>query len=328
VATGAVGLQYRTCPECDKPSAFPMNKVTCCLRRGARRTYNKAVSFTMDEVAAIARAEVERALQAERDRASVVSDESTFLDGLTVLITDPHIPLHHVRGLAAVTNFLAATDIRRLVFAGDIFDATKLGRHPKQSRNDGHSGDYGDELYAGRHLIADMVDAVDPAGECWIFPGNHEQRLERKLAEPGNGGIPADPLDPENLLDYYEYPKRLMYHRERKLRIGRGDEGSVYVLHGEKYNKHRAAGLLEENLYQNTVQGHTHRPQTYWFKGRFGLVNGYLHDPRRQSYEPDPSWTLGFTIFEHWDNGRKVNPYFVRITDDGSFSYGGRVYRG
>lgn len=320
-----VGVRFRACPECSRESAYPINKSTCCLARGVRRKTEQPISLTPDELRDIVRREI--AADREAREATAPQDATTFADGATVLLSDIHIPLHQVKATHAVIKFCqenrASGWLKRLVLAGDVFDGTLLSRFLKQHREEGHGGDLGQEIAEGREIIHDLVECFD---ESYYILGNHEARLDRVIAQ--NPGIPAEPLDMAAMFAFYEYPAQLRYHRERKLVFGRGDEGSVTVIHGEKYNKHRAAGLLEENLYKNTVQGHTHRPQTFWYKGRFGHVNGYLHDPERQGYMPDPTWTLGFTVFEHWDNGRKVNPYFVRITDDGSFALNGKVYRG
>ena len=321
--SGPTGIRYRTCPECRMDSAFPVNKATCCLKRGAKRKTDRPISLTADELQDIVRREVAAALDAAKNP---LPDTEAFEDGATVLLSDIHIPLHHVRATHAVIKFCQAMKaqgwFKRLVLAGDVFDGSTLSRFDKESRTEGHHGDFGQEIAEGREVIHELAECFP---KTFYMVGNHEHRLERALAK--NPGIPAEPLDMAEMFKFYDYPE-LEYVRDRKLLIGRGDEGTVQVIHGEKYNKNRAAGLLEENLYRNTVQGHTHRPQTFWYKGRFGHVNGYLHDPLRQNYMPDPTWTLGFTIFEHWDGGHRVNPYFVRITEEGSFTYAGKTYRG
>ena len=255
-------------------------------------------------------------------------DFSKFEDGATVLISDVHIPLHDMRKFDAVISFCEQQPkgyLKRLVLAGDIFDGTNLSKYGKQSRDEGHGGDFGDEMAMGRGQINAIVRTIE--SECYLQSGNHELgRLHRVLAE--TRGVPAEPLEMEHLLKFYEYDPRLTFYPNRKLPIGRGDDGTVEIIHGEKYNKHTAATILSDNLFRNIVQGHTHRPQTFWVKGRFGHVNGHLHDMAEVGYMPDPSWVSGFTIFEHWNDGRMVNPYFIRIADDGSFSFNGRVYRG
>jgi UDP-2,3-diacylglucosamine pyrophosphatase LpxH len=256
-----------------------------------------------------------------------VSDQTAFADGATILISDSHIPLHDMRKFDAIGNFCETQPkgyLKRLVLAGDIFDGTNLSRYPKGARGEGHGGDFGDEMAMGRGQINALVRTIE--GDCWLQSGNHELgRLHRHLA--ASTGIPAEPLEMEHLLRFYEYDERLVFHPNRKLTIGRGDLGTIDIIHGERYNKHTAATILADNLYRNIIQGHTHRPQTHWVRGRFGHVNGHLHDLARVGYTPNPEWVSGFTIFEHWDNGRLVNPYFVRIAENGSFSFNGKVYR-
>lgn len=288
-------------------------------------THTEPQRFADYDVRAIIREELAAILGAQQPE---VSDQTAFPDGATLLLSDVHIPLHDMRKLDAVVAFCEQQPkgyIKRLVLAGDVFDGTNLSRFPKGSREEGHSGDFGDEMAMGRGVINAIVRTIED--ECWIQSGNHELgRLHKHLA--ADRGVPAEPLEMEHLLRFYEYDERLQFYPNRKLTIGRGDTGTIDIIHGEKYNKHTAATILADNLYRNIVQGHTHRPQTFWVKGRFGHVNGHLHDLGKAGYAVDPEWVPGFTIFEHWNNGRMVNPYFVRIAEDGSFSFSGKVYRG
>jgi UDP-2,3-diacylglucosamine pyrophosphatase LpxH len=279
------------------------------------------------DIQAIVREQVEAILR-ERDEKPVEFDQTAFSDGATVLISDVHIPLHDLQKTDAIIAFCEQQPkgyLKRLVLAGDVFDGTNLSRYPKGSRSEGHGGDLGDEMAMGRGQINALVRTF--SDECWLQSGNHELgRLHKHLAE--ERGIPAEPLEMEHLLKFYEYDERLVFYPNRKLTIGRGEHGTIDIIHGEKYNKHTAATILGDNLYRSIVQGHTHRPQTFWIKGRFGHVNGHLHDLAKVGYMPDPSWTPGFTIIEHWNNGRNAYPIFVPIADDGSFAFNGKVYRG
>ena len=290
-------------------------------------SYGTATLPPQYDIEAIIEARVQAAVAA-RLGPQPDADFSKFEDGASVMISDPHIPLHNCRQFDAAISFVEQQPkgyIKRLILAGDVFDGTNLAKYLKQSRDEGHGGDFGDELAMGRGQVNALVRAVE--GECWLMSGNHELgRLHRVLAE--TRGVPAEPLEMEHLLKFYEYDERLKFHPERKLTIGRGDTGSIDIIHGDRYNKHTAATILEKNLYRSIVQGHTHRPQTFWVKGRFGHVNGHMHDMTRVGYMPDPEWVPGFSIFEHWDNGTKVNPYFLRQAEDGSFSFNGKVYRG
>lgn len=300
-----------------------------------RRAYEATRETTQTPTPQYAETDIERLVEeavarriaAMQPQPEYQYDQSKFEDGATILASDIHVPLQNVRAFDALIQFVEQQPkgyIKRLVLAGDVFDGTNLSRYDKLSRDDGHGGDLGDEMAMGRGHINALVRAID--GEHWLQSGNHELgRLHRALAAAR--GIPAEPLEMPALLKFYEYDERLKFYPQRKLSIGRGDEGTVEIIHGEKYNKHTAATILSDNLFRNIVQGHTHRPQTFWIKGRFGHVNGHMHDLAKAGYAVDPEWTLGFTILEHFNNGRTVNPYFVRMTENGSFSWNGKVYR-
>lgn len=256
----------------------------------------------------------------------VDSDQSKFDDGATVLLTDIHIPLHHRKAVGAIVQFCETNKesgwLKRLVLGGDVFDGNGNSRHKQMSRGEGHGGDLGDEIETGRGTINALVECFP---EATFMEGNHEARLWRVLAE--NKGIPEAPLVFEALFRFYDFHHRLQVHNNRSFFVGRG-EGQIEFIHGERYNQHTAATLLNDNMNRNSAQGHSHRPQAFWRRGKFAVVNGHLHDAEKQQYMKNPEWTMGFTIFDHWDNGRKVNPYFVRVTEDGSFSFAGKTYRG
>jgi UDP-2,3-diacylglucosamine pyrophosphatase LpxH len=272
------------------------------------------------------RAEVERALGELGIASSLAEPDQPFQDGATLFVSDWHIPLHHRKATDALIAFCEANRdsgyLQRLVLGGDVFDGTNNSRYLKQSREDGHDGDLGDEIETGRSIVNALVECFPDA----IFmEGNHEARIWRVLAE--KKGIPAAPIVFEQLFKFYDYHERLQVTKNRSHFVGKG-EGLIEFIHGERYNKHTAAALMSDNQWKNSVQGHTHRPQAFWSKGKFAIVNGHLHDQSKQTYMANPDWTMGFTVFEHWDRGRKVNPYFVRVCEDGSFGFLGKVWRG
>jgi predicted phosphodiesterase len=252
--------------------------------------------------------------------------ETNFADGWSVMVSDVHIPYHHISATKAVIQFFRRYKdsglLKRLILNGDIFDAAALSRHMARKRAKS-KGDLGAEMKAGLPWVTAMQECFE---ETVFLGGNHEEgRLQRVLANEGVG-LPGEPLAFDNLLKFYGY-KGIKFVQEPYITVGFG-EGSVKIFHGEIYNKNTASTILERNLNESVSQGHTHRPQLYFSKGRFGAVNGNLLDKQKQDYMFDPNWTMGFTIFEHWNGGTEVNPYFVKITEDGEFSWCGEVFKG
>lgn len=316
-------MPFKRCIACGQSSNIPSNKQTCCLVRGQNipaRAKEVMVPLSLVEEA------VQKALQKHGISKGEGEDQAEdFQDGMTILASDIHIPLHHQRGVEnlvrACEDLKSSGDLKRLILNGDVFDSTNNSNYPKGSRLEGHHGDLGDEIQQGAGVLNALVDCFEDA----VYQeGNHEARLARVLAK--NLGVPEAPLAYEALFRFYGYHPRLRVYNQRLLLLGRG-EGSVGIIHGEKFNQHTAATVLRDNMYRNTIQGHTHRPQVFWVAGKFGLVNGHLHDVSKQHYAPSPDWTMGFTVLEHWDGGRKVNPYFVRVYEDGSFRFQGKTYK-
>ena len=253
-------------------------------------------------------------------------NQKKFKDGFTIIVSDVHIPFHHVLGTLATIQFFRKMKgtglLKRLILNGDVFDAATLSRHMKRKRSK-FGGDLGQEILLGRDWIMPMVECFE---ETYMLGGNHEEgRLQRLLANEGVG-VPEDPMAFGELLKFYKYDG-VKFIARPEIFIG-VDDGNIKIFHGEKYNEHTAATILKDNHYKSAVQGHTHRPQIYFSKTKFGAVNGMLLDPDQQDYRYDPNWTLGFTILEHFNNGTEVNPYFVKISWTGEFSFAGKKYDG
>jgi UDP-2,3-diacylglucosamine pyrophosphatase LpxH len=336
---------WKTCPSCGQLKSIPTRNTFCSKECASRREalnsedaspssrpaeYAPRPQIDVAALAAQITAQVLKSLPPEllglgKPSETLNWTKNTFDDGMSVIISDVHIPYEHRPACLATLKFLRELSekglLKRLFLNGDIFDAASLSRHMKSRRAKYPQGDLGSEMKEGMPLINAFAELFP---ETWFLGGNHEEgRLQRVLANEGVG-IPADPLAMGNLLDFYGY-RNIEFVDRREICLG-FDEGEVWVFHGEKYNKHTAASILEKNRYRNTVQGHTHRPQLFFVKGSFGMVNGNLFDKEKQDYMADPDWTMGFSILEHFNNGTQVNPYFVKITEDGEFAYNGKKY--
>jgi len=331
---------WKSCPTCKEVKLIPYRNKYCSTECYAGRTLVNSTysvptttSQQKDDIVATIVAQVIKSLPpnflasyaAPVQTPDLGWTRNNFDDGWTVEISDMHIPFHHVKATLSILSFLREKQkegiLKRLVLNGDIFDAAALSRHMKRKRGSGGVGDLGDEIKAGKPIIMAYAKLFD---EVYFLGGNHEEgRLQRLLANEGVG-IPKDPLAFGELLKFYGYDGITFVDR-RDIKLG-FDDGAVKMYHGEIYNRNTASTILANNRGNNVTQGHTHRPQLHFSRGQFGAVNGGLIDKNQQDYMADPEWTMGFTIFEHFKNGTQVNPYFVKITEDGEFSFNGKVY--
>jgi hypothetical protein len=177
---------------------------------------------------------------------------------ITVIHSDVHVPDNDKAAWRAWLQFITYLQPDRLIYLGDFLDMESFSSHdnlhaPPKSI---------DEIRAGREALRQTVDAV-PDAERWLFEGNHEQRIRRKLAK--NLPNAMDLMELPDLLDlktlgfnWYEYPKKRFF-------------GDVMYLHSTSEGMHHAHQALI-NQDANCVYGHIHRPQLHMKRtgsGRF-----------------------------------------------------------
>lgn len=177
---------------------------------------------------------------------------------ITVIHSDVHVPDNDKAAWKAWLKFIKYLQPNRIIYLGDFLDMESFSSHdnlraPPKSI---------EEVRAGRLALKQTAQAA-PDADRWLFEGNHEQRIRRKLAK--HMPHAAELLDLPDLLNlkelgfsWYPFPKKRFF-------------GDVMYLHATSENMHHAHNALI-NQDANCVYGHIHRPQLHMKRtgsGRF-----------------------------------------------------------
>lgn len=241
---------------------------------------------------------------------------------MACVISDWHVPVHHIGFTDAVIDWVAEHQPDTLVINGDFADleaASSHGGNPQPPLI----------IEEMEHCCAmlDRLDEALPVARKLFKLGNHEDRLQRAIAAlmPAMHGV----IEIGDLLDL----------------AGRGYEvtdygvpsylGGFEVVHGKAASRNHANHYL--NRHGTTPgggigYGHTHRPQmaTKRNRGGFGASYGFGHgcDEGKASYlKKSPSdWVMGFGVVFYDDEPRGRWAAYQVLAPDGSFVWNGRVY--
>jgi predicted phosphodiesterase len=237
-----------------------------------------------------------------------------------VVVSDIHLPYEDHKATQAFLSFLKDHKIDELVLNGDILDLASMSSH----------GDAGakalmDEVAYANDWLDDLRNIVGSKCKLHYVEGNHEQRMERYIAQ-----------NAANLDGVTDLPTLL---RLKQRRIGWTPYGEVHfispklgVTHGIFCGQHFAKQHLDR-YGTSLVVGHTHRAQVHTLsvageaadsaRGCFGL--GTLVDVSRVPYIKGPTgWTNGFGVFYVLPDGT-FTAYPVMMTKR-RFVWGGKIY--
>lgn len=228
---------------------------------------------------------------ARRRSAGLVSGKSQSPLKKIFFFPDSHIPNHHVNfyvALRACRHF--RPDV--IVILGDFADGESLSAHAPSTAHGRKS--FKEEV----DEIAQALDLIDSVGaaEKHYVKGNHENRLERLLADKA----PA-------LFDCVSYADMLKL-RERGWSVTEYKQtlklGKINVTHDTGtagMNAHRSAAA---DHMGSTVIGHTHR-MAYEVRGKYAgepyvaAMFGWLGDPKAIDYVHQTKaahWVHGFGL--------------------------------
>lgn len=248
--------------------------------------------------------------------------------------SDQHYPIHNPYIEAALVAFIR--DIKPVIHVngGDTFDCWAISSHEKEA---GRIFDPGARLQQEIDSFKPYAKVVaENCEQMFFIEGNHEDRIRRLVGlNPGLFGLRA--LEWKNLA---EMPSKTQAYPEgTRLTIGNVTwEHGNRIGPGKRTPADACGWLLKNKVERNTVFGHTHksemklvtrwdnrsRPHTY-----FAINQGHRSDVSKQTYEQDPNWQEGFSVYEYWTMAGKTRctPHLITIVDD-SFSFGGKLYSG
>ena len=240
----------------------------------------------------------------------------------TVVANDFHVPFHNENGVEALFDFCEDFQPDQIFINGDFLDCFSVSDFPKRPGKPKLQA----ELDIGIRLLEDLNERC-PDAEKWYLDGNHEQRLERLIAN-NNGLHNLHALKIENLLEL----DRLGYTYHRYMDPVR--VGNLTIVHGNSASKHSAytaKKMLLDYGFQNVIVGHTHRLGRYFqtgFNGRKRAVeNGGLFDKDQQDYCPIPNWQNGFCVaYQDKNDPEFLQIDLIEMSEDGAFIYNSEWY--
>lgn len=249
---------------------------------------------------------------------------------LKLLLPDIHIPIHHVRAVASVLEFIKELQPDECHQQGDLIDAASVSRWARGTVNE-KNGSLQRELDALDKFWV-QLRSVYKGKVTLIEDANHDRRIQMYAESQAHAFAGLRALRTETLFHLDAYGVQLV---KSPYKIAPG----VLSIHGTTVRSQPGASVLAEmDRYDSSVvMGHVHRAAVVYRprgaagnrRPRFGLEGGCLIDAKKADYLGSGSpnnWQMGVSLL--WIDGNDVHPEFVPITDSGVLHYQGRKYKG
>lgn len=227
-----------------------------------------------------------------------------------IVFSDIHAPYHDRNAIALAAKIAAWWKPDVAIYNGDDVDFYQLSRFDKNPNRTARTQDEIDTWHV--ECVAPLNAALGKARKIKV-PGNHEDRLRRKLwANPDLFGIAA--LELPELMQLRRYG---IEYAELRVRFG----NVLEVTHGTRVSKwagYTARLEQEQRRYSiSTITGHVHRAGRFQTRIGASYVVGQeapcmcTTDPE---YMTDPDWVQGVTLFVVRDGAVQIEP--VLFTPD------------
>lgn len=239
-------------------------------------------------------------------------------DGVVLIGSDAHIwPGKTTTAWRAFEKFTKEMQPRAIIMNGDVIDGAKISRHPPINWE--RQPDLIEEIEAASALLANLERAAPPGCELLWPLGNHDQRLETRLATVAPEYAK---LKGVHLKDHFGERWRPCYSA---------------IINDDVVIKHRYKGgvhALHNNVLwagKTMATGHLHslniRAFTDYSGTRFGIDTGTLSEPylpQFQYVEDNPvNWRSGFVVLT-FIGGELQWPEVVNVVRNGVVGFRGQ----
>ncbi len=228
--------------------------------------------------------------------------------GRWLVLSDCHIPYHHVGAIEAAIAAGVAAKVKGVLLNGDIFDFHQLSRYdiePTAAR-------YTEERAAGMGFLAYLGRRL-PRARIIFKEGNHEERLKVYLIRKAPELFGLEALSIPSLFEFDRYGVEFVGDR-RLIRLGR-----LNILHGHEY---RPAMLSPVNPARGL-----------FLRAKSVALCGHFHQTS-EHHEPDitgkslGTWSVGcscslypeYMPLNRWNHGYAL----VEVAADGTFAVDNR----
>lgn len=250
----------------------------------------------------------------------------------TLIIPDIQWPFHDGLALKKVLQVVEDVQPHQVVQIGDGIDFPQVSQWSV-----GTAGMYADTLQEHIHgyrkgFLQEVRDRAPGARLRWL-EGNHDLRVTAFVKKYAPALAALDSLSIPSL---FSLDDSGWSYEKGPINIGT----NVYAIHGHECGGYSstisawdAKFTKRYGSHRSYVFGHTHQPalvtRAYGFEGkldsRFTMNVGSIMDPVKATYLKDgsASWTMSFGLIH--DDGKRVYPELVVMTDRG-FILNGRKY--
>lgn len=179
--------------------------------------------------------------------------------------------------------------VRDCVVAGDLFNFERISRFGES----GPSNNTGVDIRSGGAILRALLDAFN----VWVFPGNHDMRLAKRLGSEYDFSFVVNGAVGGGVRKHELYVSNLSYMR--------AGAGSWLVLHPTSYSKlgGKTPAEIAELEQCNVVGSHNHvQGMMLTPSGKFiGVDPGHLTDPElhwyhHQNITKHARWSSGFVV--------------------------------
>jgi len=161
-----------------------------------------------------------------------------------LIMGDIHIPYHHAQWMEKVVRIGKRYKIRKVIIPGDLFEMKYFSRFPKLN-----DSVVEEEIDICRQILNWLKSQFR---EVHVFPGNHDERLARKL----EGKIRF-----KKFLEWITY-EAINVYEHHQVYVG----NTWLIAHPGNYSQTNTepAKTLAEKFHKNVAVGHTHK----WSMGK------------------------------------------------------------
>jgi predicted phosphodiesterase len=221
-------------------------------------------------------------------------------------LCDLHIPHHDEKALSIAYREMLDVQPDRIWIGGDLLDFHKISHFNR----DPEEADIADEIEKGKDFIAQLRTDF-PNAEIVLEGGNHDDgRWEAYLSNTNIKGVDGIDIDQILNLDMFDV-KYISAQEEKQLQGVWPRRGLLYHIHGHEYRigygAINVAKLMKDRAGDNTIFGHFHRTQEYYWQTISGDIYGCWSvgclcdlNPR---FAPGNRWNHGFAVIYYHEDG-------------------------
>ena len=114
--------------------------------------------------------------------------KDAIFEGEAIIISDLHVPYHHIPTVQRALEAAVLLNVRTLIIAGDFIQGDTVSKY----LGVGSAPTLAEEMVALKRVVEALLEVFD---RIVIIPGNHDQRIEKTIAEASETKVGRRSLD-------------------------------------------------------------------------------------------------------------------------------------